>query len=270
MFRRKSLILLLLSTVILSGCGSNSNSGDNADNVAKDELSPAQLAWHKACESDYKSSDCKQKIEAMIVDFYDGQDLYADIQPYEDYDKSSECVNDPKGTTCAALRILSGSEITDIKCEEVKAFGYGNFCWGQILIRNTGSGPIDDYVGVSLFDSTGKEFAADVEGSFENGANSLEFARKFVVQLNPQKAQFIQVGFSVPDIKRQFTSISLRGNENDFSIPLCRKNSGDLLEIGKEYKNKIVIYENARLLNSCKYDFPAGGIYVNRLDESES
>lgn len=268
MVNRKFSSWLLLTVLILTGC--SANSGDDVASESEAGMSAIQLDWQKTCESDYKSGDCRTKIQEMILDFYDGQNLYADIYPYVDYDKSADCISDPKGDTCQALRLLAGSGITDIKCEEVEAFGYGYFCWGQILIRNTGSSPIDDYVGASLFDSSGKEFAADVEGSFQTGAISLEFARKFTVQLNPQKAEFFQFGFSVPDIKRQFTSISLRGYENDFSIPLCRKNSGDLLDIAKGYEGKIAIYENARLLNSCKYDFPSGGMYVNRIDGSLS
>lgn len=264
----KSLAWLPLAILILTGC--SSNSGENVASKSETEMSSVQIDWQKTCESDYKSSECRQKIQKMILDFYDGQNLYAEINPYVDYEKSSDCLNDPKGDTCSALRLLAGNEITDIKCEEVEAFGYGNFCWGQIVILNTGSSPLDDYIGASLYDSAGNEFAADVEGNFQSGTMSLEFARKFTVQLNPQKAKFLQFGFSVPDIKRQFTSITLRGNENDFSIPLCRKNSGDRIKITKGYEGKIAIYENARLLNSCKYDYPGGGLYVNRIDGSSS
>ena len=267
MFNRKSLPWLFVTIVILTGCGANS--GENADSAAEVELSAAEVAWYEACQADYKSSNCKQKIEENILDFYGEVNLYADINPYSDYDKSSECINDPKGTTCTALRLLADSQIADIRCEEVEAFGYGYFCWGQILVRNTGTSPIDDYVGASLYDIDGNEFAADVEGSFELGMLPLDFARNVSVQLNPEKAKFFQFGFSVPDIKRQFTAIGLSGNDNSFSIPLCRKNSGDLLKTPEGYEGKIAIYENSRLLNSCKHD-PSSGIYINRLDGSMS
>ena len=267
MLNRKSLPWLLVTILLLTGCGANS--GKNSVSVTETKLSAAEVAWYAACEADYKSSECKQKIKMSILDFYGEQNLYADIPPYEDYEKSSECLTDPKGTSCTALRIVSDSQIADIQCEEVKAFGYGNFCWGQILVSNTGSRPIDDYVGASLYDLEGNEFAADVEGSFRLGVITLDFARNFSVQLNPEKGKFLQFGFSVPDIKRQFTHISLSGNDNNFHIPLCRKNSGDLLKIAKDYVGKITIYENSRLLNSCKHD-PSSGIYTNRLDGSLS
>lgn len=267
MFNRKSLPCLIIASVVLTGC--SANSGKNADIVVEDVLSPAELAWYEACAADYKSADCKLKIEKNILDFYGVQNLYADIHPYEDYEKSSECLTDPKGNSCTALRMLSDSQIADIRCEGVEAFGSGYFCWGQILVRNTGSSPIDDYVEVFLIDINGNQFAADVEGIFELGVIPLDFARNVSVQLNPEKAKFFQFGFSVPDIKRQFTSIYLSGNDNDFSIPLCRKNSGDLLKTPKGYEGKIAIYENSRLLNSCKHD-PSSGIYTNRLDGSKS
>ncbi len=267
MFNRKSLPWLLLPIVILTGCGTNSD--ENADSAVKTEMSAAQVAWYAACGADYKSRDCKQKIEMMILDVYGEQNLYADIHPYEDYEKSSECLTDPKGTSCTALRLLADSQIADLKCEEVEAFGFGYFCWGQIFVSNAGSIPIDDYVGVSLYDIDGNQFAADVEGEFDFGVVPLSFSRNVSVQLNPEKGKFFQFGFSVPDIKRQFTHISLSGNENDFHIPLCRKNSGDLMKIAKDYEEKIVIYENSRLLNSCKYD-RSSGIYTNRLDGSLS
>jgi len=256
-----------MTIVILTGCGANS--GKNAVSPVEAESSAAEVAWQEACEANYKSSDCKQKIEKYYLDSYGEVNLYADIPPYSDYEKSSECLTDPKGTSCTALRIMSDSQIADIKCEEVQAFGYGYFCYGQILVRNTGSSPIDDYVGALLYDVDGNEFAADVEGSFNQGAMSLDFARKVSVQLNPEKAEFFQFGFSVPDIKRQYTEIVLKGNDDLFSIPLCRKNSGDLLKIAKSYEGKIAIYEDARLLNSCKHD-PSSGIYINRLDGPKS
>ena len=267
MFNRKSLSWLFLPIIILTGC--SANSGENAISVVETELSAAEVAWYAACEADYKSSDCKKKIEMMIVDFYGEQNLYADIHPYVDYEKTSECLNDPKGTSCTAMRLLADNQITDLKCEEVPAFGYGYYCWGQILVSNTGSSPLDDYIGVSLYDIDGNQFAADVEGDFDFGVVPLNFARNVSVQLNPEKSKFFQFGFSVPDIKRQYTHIGLSGNENTFHIPLCRKNSGDLLEIAKDYEGKIAIYENSRLLNSCKHD-PSSGVYTNRLDGSLS
>lgn len=267
MFTRKSLPLLLLTIVILTGCGANS--GENAVSVTETELSATEVAWYAACEADYKSSDCKKKIEMNILDFYGEVNLYADINPYVDYEKTSDCLSDPKGTTCTALRLLADSQISDLKCEGVEAFGSGYFCWGQILVRNTGSSPIDDYVAVTLYDFEGNEFAADVEGDFDFGAIPLNFSRNVSVQLNPEKAKFFQFGFSVPDIKRQYTSVVLKGNDDIFSIPLCRKNSGDLLKIAKSYEGKIAIYENSRLLNSCRHD-PSSGVYVNRLDGSFS
>lgn len=265
MLNRKSLPLFLIAVVILTGCSANADKNANAANET--EINAAETAWFEACEADYKSSDCRSKTEKNVLDFYEGQNLYAYIEPYSDYEKSSECITSPKGDACTTLRLLNSNQITDLKCEEIEAFGYGYFCWGEIVVRNTGSGPIDDYVGASIYDVDGNEFAADVEGSFNLGLASKEFARKVSVQLNPEKVSFFPFGFSVPDIKRQYTHISLRGYEESFSIPLCRKNSGDMLEIAKSYVGKVAIYENARLLNSCRYE---NGIYINRLDGSMS
>jgi hypothetical protein len=262
---RKSLPLFLIAVVILTGCSANAD--ENANGANETEISAAETAWLEACEADYKSSDCRSKTEKNLLDFDNGQNLYAHIEPYSDYKKSSECITNPEGDSCSGLRIFTENQITDLRCEEIQAFGYGYFCWGEITVRNMGSRPIDDYVEASIYDVDGNEFAADVEGSFNFGLSIKEFARSVNVQLNPEKVSLFPIGFSVPDIKRQYTHISLRGYDEFFSIPLCRKNSGDMLEIAKSYVGKVAIYENARLLNSCKYE---NGVYINRLDGSMS
>ena len=264
---KKSLPGLLVTIIILTGCGANA--GENANTVLDSELGASERAWIEACELDYKSIDCRTKDEKYISELIPMLNLYAYINPYSDYEKSSECITDPKGTTCSTLRLFADSQIADFKCEGVEAFGSGYFCWGQFLVRNIGTSPIDDYIAASLYDVDGNEFAADVEGSFDFGVVPLDFARDVSVQLNPEKAKFLQFGFSVPDIKRQYTSISLTGNDNDFKIILCRKNSGDLLKMPKSYQEKTAIYEDASLLNSCKFD-TSQAKFVNRLDGSIS
>ena len=100
----------------------------------------------------------------------------------------------------------------------------------------------------------------------------MDLAREVSVQLNPEKSAFIAFGFSVPDIKRQFTRISLIGSDYSSSaeIKLCRKNSGDIdNQFNRIADKKMVIYEDAALLNSCKYDFE-NGKFINRLDGSVS
>ena len=267
MFNRKSLPWLLLIIVILTGCGANTS--ENANTVVEGELRASETAWIEACESDYKSSDCWNKYEKNISELFPGQGIHAHIYPYSDYEKSSDCITDPKGTTCTTLRYLADRQIADLRCEGVEAFGSGYFCWVQILVRNIGTSPIDDYIGASLYDVNGTEFAADVEGSFDFGVIPLDFNREVSVQLNPEKAKFFQFGFSVPDIKRQYTFITLAGNDSSFNIILCRKNSGDLLKMPKSYEDKTAIYEDASLLNSCKFD-RTNYRFVNRLDGSVS
>jgi hypothetical protein len=254
--------------VFLTGCGGNTS--ETANTVRDSEIGASEAAWIEACESDYKSSDCRTKDEKYISKLIPGQNLYASIDPYSDYEKSSECITDPKGNSCAAMRLLADSQIADLRCEEARAIGSGYFCWGQILMRNIGTTPIDDYVEASLYDVEGNEFAADVTGSFDFGVVPLDFNRQANVQLNPEKAKYYQFGFSVPDIERQYRSIILSGGDIFFNIILCRKNSGDLLKMSKSDQGKITIYENASLLNSCKFDRSTGGDFVNRLDGSVS
>ena len=266
MFNVKSLPWLLIAIVILTGCGGNTS--ETANTVRDSEIGASEAAWIEACESDYKSSDCRTKDEKHISKLIPGQNLYAFINPYSDYEKSSECITDPKGNSCAAMRLLADSQVADLTCGEVEAFGSGYFCWGQILMRNIGTSPIDDYAEASLYDVDGSEFAADVTGSFTVGVVPLDFGMTRV-ELNPEKAKFFQFGFSVPDIKRQYRSIRLAGIDVDFNIILCRKNSGDLLKMPKSYQEKITIYEDASLLNSCKFDLSKGN-FVNRIDGSVS
>lgn len=266
MFNRKSLSWLLITMVFLTGCGASGS--ENANTAMDSELGASEAAWIEACESDYKSSDCRTKDEKYISKLIPGQNLYAYINPYEDYEKTSECLTDPKGNSCAAMRLLADSQVSDLTCGEVEDFGSGYFCWGQILMRNIGTTPIDDYVEASLYDVDGNEFAADVEGSFTVGVVPLDFGMTRV-ELNPEKAKFFQFGFSVPDIKRQYRSITLSGGDIYFNIILCRKNSGDLLKMPKSYQEKITIYEDASLLNSCKFDLSKGN-FVNRIDGSVS
>jgi hypothetical protein len=263
-FNRKPLSWLLITLVFLTGCGANGS--ENANTAADSKLTASEAAWIEACESDYKSSDCRTKDEKYVSELIPGQNLYAYINPYTDYEKSSECITDPKGTACKTLRLFADSQIADLTCGEVEAFGSGYFCWGQILMRNIGTSPIDDYVEASLFDADGSEFAADVTGSFTVGVAPLDFGMTSV-QLNPEKAKFFQFGFSVPDIKRQYRSIMLSGSDVYLNIILCRKNSGDLRKMSKNDQEKTAIYEDASLLNSCKFD---QGKFINRLDGSVS
>lgn len=272
MFNRKSLLWLLVITVILTGCGSEASK--NADGGTEAEKEAYWLPWITACESDYKSDDCKKENLKSLRPFLKNSEvnLFARINPYEDYENSSECLTDPKGNSCTTLLALSDSQVADLKCEGVEAFGSGYFCWVEILVSNIGSTPIDDYIRASLYDVEGIEFAADVEGSFDVGVRPLDLSREARVQLNPEKSAFIAFGFSVPDIERQFTRIFLGGNDysNNYEIKLCRKNSGDIDNQFNRIADKaLVIYEDAALLNSCRYDFESGK-FTNRLDGSVS
>lgn len=272
MFNRKSLTWLLVITVFIAGCGTDT--GNNADGIAELEIDAALLPWIEACEADYQSTECRTQSLEVEKDFLNisGINLFASILPYEDYENSSECLTDPKGDSCQALLIMSDSQIADLKCETVEAFGPGYFCWAQIIVRNIGSSPIDDYIRASLYDVDGNQFAADVEGSFEVGVAPLDLARDVEVQLNPEKVKFIAFGFSVPDNERQFRSISLSGNDvsSSYEIRLCRKNSGEIDNKRNGIVDRnIVIYEDASLLNSCRFDFE-NYKFINRLDGSVS
>jgi len=271
-FHPKSMLWLFITVFILTGCGADT--GTNADDVVDVGMEAALLPWIEACEADYQSDDCKTENAESIVDFLNssGINLYARINPYVDYEKSSECSTDRKGNSCTVLLALSDSQIADLKCEEVEAFGPGYFCWVSILVRNIGSTPINDYIRASLYDVNGIEFSADVEGSFDVGVSPLDLASVIEVQLNPEKSKFISFGFSVPDVKRQFTRIYLSGNDDSssFEIKLCRKNSGEIdNQRNGIVDKKIIIYEDASWLNSCRFDFEKGK-FINRLDGSVS
>lgn len=258
--RMKSQFLLISIFFVLAGCS------QDLDRSQQSIESPSEtvMAWIEACESDYRY--CDEKIMEMVEE-QEGTGLYADINPYIDPENSRECLEDSKGDGCNANRFLASSEVRDLGCEEVKAFGYGFFCWGEFILRNTGSAPIDDFISASLYDSEGNEFAADVEGNFEMNFYKMDFNQDFNVMLNPEKFEIVHFGFSVPDIDRQYVRIMLRGYDYSHYLPLCKKNSGDQKKFGEGYR--VVIYENARLLNSCKWDLQNRG-YVNRLDGSLS
>lgn len=255
--------LLLTLCLLVSGCGGASG---NLDSSEQSNKSPGKrvMAWIEACESDYRY--CDEKIMEMI-EKQDGPGLYARINPYIDPENSRECLEDSEGDSCIANRFIASSQVSDLSCEEVKAFGYGFFCWGEFIVRNTGSVPIDDFISASLYDSEGNEFAADVDGGFEVNFYKMDFDQNFNVELNPEKSQILHFGFSVPDIDREYVSIMLKGYDYSHYLPLCKKNSGDQKKFGES--DRIAIYESARLLNSCKWDLQNGG-YVNRLDGTPS
>lgn len=263
----KKFIYPMLAVLVLSGCGVSSGK--------KPESGPSLLvsAWEKACETDYKSSACEIGARKAVGEVRSGSgDAYASILPFIDAAKSTECLKSSKSDSCQALSIFYANQMTDVKCEKVSAFGSGFFCTVSLYVRNTSSSPIDDYFSGSLYDSKGNEFAADVEGSFQSGLSSFEFSKEVKIHLNPEQTKNVNFSFSIPDIDRSYREIVLHTSFNtniSSSIPLCKKNSGDLLDIAKDYQSKIVIYEDARLLNSCKFDV-TNQVFVNRLDGSIS
>jgi hypothetical protein len=239
------IIPLIIFGLLVTGCSSTDEGSSSQSKTIED------INWINSCEKDYRSSDCENAILEMLQ-IQQGVGLYAVMQPYEDPEKSEVCLEDSKSDACEGNRLILNSAMTDLTCEEVEAFGFGYFCYAKIILWNKGTVPLDDFFEASLYDEEGRKFAADVEGEFRFGLMTAEFSNDFKIDLNPGKFEFVHFGFSIPDKDLIFTSLNIVGYDSSFRIPLCLKTQGD----GSDYdKNKIKIFENARLLNSCTYNW---------------
>jgi hypothetical protein len=245
--------LLMIFSLLLTGCSSTDESGSSEVKTIED------ISWINSCESDYKSSECEISILEMLQK-QQSVGLYAVLEPFNDPETSPECLADPESNACDGTRFILNSTMTDLTCEEVEAFGFGDFCYAKIILWNKGDAPLDDFFEASLHDKEGRKFAADVEGEFRFGLMSAEFSDDFKINLNPGKFEFVHFGFSIPDKNLIFTSLNIDGYESSFRIPLCLKTRGD----GSDYdRDKIQVFENARLLNSCTFNWDSFA-YENR------
>lgn len=257
---RKILSLSLLM-IILIGCTNSppSNSIVDSSQTPAKESSVSKLTqkWIDSCELDYKSEKCNSAMQEMLIESsadFEEFPLHAFIPPYKDPEKSQECIKDSKSESCENNRFGFNISPTDFECGRLVAFGVNYYCWGSIIIRNLGNSPVDEYFEVSLYDQDGVRFASDLEGSFNFNSLPIQFEEEPKIQLNPEGVTQIYIGFSVPDIERNFTYINMTSWSKNFSIyiPLCKKSRGDFAP--KLEDGKFVTYENARLLNSCFFD----------------
>lgn len=245
---RKKIVPLLVFGLLITGCSSSSDESGSPQSKTNEDIN-----WINSCERDYKSFECKNAIEEMIRKQEGGYlGLYAELEPYEDPEKNPICLKDPESSECGGLRLLQANTMTDLTCEEVKAFGFGYFCYAELILWNKGSAPIDDFFEASIRDTEGRKFAADVEGEFRFGVMNIEYSDSFKIDLNPGKFIFVHYAFSVPDKDLIFRSLEINSYDSSFYMPLCLKTRGD----GSDYdKDKVRIFEHARLLNSCTFNF---------------
>ncbi len=240
--------LFVVCALSIAGCSTSSDESYSSESKTIEDIN-----WIKTCEADYNSSDCDEAILKMLQNQGLGSLLYAVMEPYEDPEKTSACLEDPKSSVCGGTRILLNNQMTDLTCEPVEAFGFGYFCYAKLILWNKGKVPIDDWIKASIYDEEGREFAADVNGYFNFGLRDIEFSDSFKINLNPGKFEFVHFGFSIPSKDTVFNSLTLRGYDSFFNIPLCLKTQGI-----KYNKNKIKIFENSRLLNSCTWNWDIG------------
>jgi len=277
LFAIGSALLLVVSSFSLNGCSSSGN-GSAANAVEESSGSDSgkksddlEAKWIAACEKDYQSSECYKANEAsqILIGTFStpaGFSLFASIDPYVNPEKSAECTTDPKGDSCQALRLLSDAYPKDLQCQKVPGIGPGFYCLAEVVIKNISKNPVDDYFTATLTDDEGTVFANDVEGTLTTGHVDAEYTKDTKIELNPGQIKIVHWGFSIPDINRVFRSIALVSNGDVYAneVFLCKKNSGDQLKLNEG--DEIAIYEDASLLNSCKYVHSkdhAG--FINRL-----
>ena len=236
--------LIVACALSVAGC-----SGTSDDSYSSESKTIENINWINTCEADYTSSDCDDAILKMLQK-QENVGLYAVIEPYEDPEKTEACLEDPKSNVCGGTRILLNSQMTDLTCEPVEAFGFGDFCYGKLILWNKGNVPIDDLISASIYDDEGRKFAADVNGNFNFGFSNPEFSDSFKIDLNPGKFEFVHFGFSIPSIDTIFTRLNVGGYDSSFDIPLCLKTRGIDYD-----ETKVKIFENARLLNSCTFNW---------------
>jgi hypothetical protein len=238
------IVLIVVCALSVAGCSSSSDESYSSESKTIEDIN-----WIKTCEADYNSSDCDEAILKMIQKQEDVS-LYAVMEPYDDPEKTAACLEDPNSNVCGGTRILSKHQMTDLTCEPVEAFGFGYFCYAKLILWNKGNVPIDDFIEASIYDNEGRKFAADVNGNFNFGLSDIKFSDSFKIDLNPGKFEFVHFGFSIPSKDTVFTRLVVGGYDSSFDIPLCLKTRGI------EYdKNKIKIFENSRLLNSCTFNW---------------
>ncbi len=238
------IVILVVCALTVVGCSSSSD-----ESYSSETKTAADINWIKTCEADYNSSDCEDAILKMVQEQGD-VGLYAELEPYENPENTAACLEDPKSDVCGGTRIILNNQMTDLTCEPVEAFGYGDFCYAKLILWNKGNVPIDDFIEASIYDDQGRQFAADVSGNFNFGLREAEFSDSFNIDLNPGKFQFVHFGFSIPNRDTVFTSLIVGGYDSSFYIPLCLKTRGIDYDA-----SKVKIYENSRLLNSCTYNW---------------
>jgi hypothetical protein len=262
----------VVSSFSLNGCSSSGNGGaanaveESSGSASGKKSDDLEDKWIAACEKDYQSSECYQAYESLFTGYERinsislGSLLFR-IDPFVNPEKSDACITDPRGQSCSALRVVGDFYPKDLICKKIPELGPSFYCLTEILVKNISKLPVDDFFSATLNDDGGTVFANNVEGTF---AGSEYEKKRAILELNPGETKSLHWGFAVPDISRVFTSLSVvpeTGDEPKMTISLCKKNSGDQIQI--KDRAEMAIYEDASLLNSCKYEHPGG--YINRL-----
>lgn len=271
--RKLSTCLLLVLTIVgLVGCGGNSskNNISNEDTMKdyKNEImsNTKVQAWIKNCESDYKSTSCYKSISEVIPELLvTSKDYLMTLLPYKDASKAAECITDEKSQSCLELKLINNSAGTyDLICSAVRVFGSSPYyCYGVVVIENISNTPKNERMHIAMFDVKSRQFNSAVDGNFNFGILPAKFESYFDINLNPEQRQMVYFAVPISNLDTKFGSLHLLGAQDDwraFRLPLCQKNSGDILNNQPDLEEK-VIYENAMLLNSCSFN---GIEFVNR------
>lgn len=234
---------LIIFGLLVTGCSSTDKGSASLPKTIE------EINWITTCEADYASSNCDNAILKMLQN-QENVGLYAVMEPYEDPEITEVCLEDPKSSACEGMRIISNSQTTDLTCEPVEAFGFGDYCYTKLVLWNKGNVPIDDFISASIYDDEGRKFAADVNGNFEYGFVAVKYSDSFKIDLNPGKFEIVHFGFSIPSRDAIFTRLTVGGYDSSFNIPLCLKTRGINYD-----ETKVKIFENSRLLNSCTFNW---------------
>lgn len=283
------LIILTVVALFLTSCSQGNSTSESEIEVPS--LSESFEKWISTCESDYRTEDCINAFESTeykngAKDVWNSELYSARLSIHVKPENSPYCKSDPNGDLCKALSLTNNPYLDDFICGEFPAFGRSNYyCFTSIVFENISFKPVDERVSFLLSDFpfkqdfencvnktddlnecyAGRYFKSSVSGYFTLGGFEAKFEEKVSIDLNPGEKLLAHVAFAVPDLDKEFGTILITASEPDLDkesrgilitsdwakIPLCFKNSGDVAEFSK----KVVLYEDARYLNSCGYGF---------------
>lgn len=265
--------VLIAFALFLTSCSQEDSSSEIEPEIP--QLSESFEKWISTCENDYRTEDCINSFESIEYrngrkDVWNSEHYSARLSIHVKPENSPYCKSDPNGDLCKALSLTNNPYLDDFICGEFLAFGRSNYyCFTSIVFENISFKPLDEIVSFSLNDFPFKEdfencvnktddlnecysaryFESSVSGYFTLGGFEAKFEENVSIDLNPGEKLLAHVAFAVPDLDKEFIQILISAGETWAQIPLCLKNSGDVAEFPK----KVVLYEDARYLNSCGY-----------------